>query len=346
MNYYDILGVKTTSTDSEIKSAYRKLSKKYHPDVQQGKSDDEIKQAADKFKEITQAYDTLSDKQKRAEYDNNNINNVYHNFNEKVYDDLYKEILQEKLRRKFENSQQKGKDSPLLYDTKTIKISFASWIKDTTIKYMGIKQEDCPVCHGKGGYGDITCVQCKGLGYVERNVEENFVIKKYTIPHNIYVPVGDDNIKSLRDKSYVTLKRMGSLSSYTNLRKDIHVNIDVELPKDVTLSLSMPRNIPWSDDVPVFEYKVTQTVKVNWLDAILGTNMIVTLADNTTKDITLKECTKNGKVYRISNYTKDNERFHLGNLKMTYDVIIEYDMPASLTDHERSVLNQLRHETL
>lgn len=342
MNYYDILGVKNTATDSEIKSAYRKLSKKYHPDVQQGKSDDEIKQAADKFKEITQAYDTLSDKQKREEYDNN-INNVYHNFNENVYNDFYKEILREKLRRKFENSQQKGWDGSQLYDTKTIKISFASWIKDTTIKYKGIKQEDCPVCHGNGRYGDTTCVQCKGLGYTEREVEENFVIKKYTIPHNIYA---DDNINSLRDKSCVKLKRMGSLIPYTNLRKDIHVNVDVELPKDVTLSLSMVKNMLWGDDVPVFEYKVTQKVKVNWLDAILGTNMTVTLADNTTKDITLKECTKNGKVFRISNYTIDNERFHLGNLKMTYDVIIEYDMPASLTDHERSVLNQLRHETL
>ena len=81
MNYYEILGVKNTATDREIKSAYRNLSKKYHPDVQQGKSDDEIKQAADKFKEITQAYDILSDKQKREEYDNN-INNVYHIFNE------------------------------------------------------------------------------------------------------------------------------------------------------------------------------------------------------------------------------------------------------------------------
>lgn len=342
MNYYEILGVKNTATDREIKSAYRKLSKKYHPDVQQGKSDDEIKQAADKFKEITQAYDILSDKQKREEYDNN-INNVYHIFNENGYDDLYEEILREKIRRKYENSQKKGWNDLRSYDTKTIKISFASWIKDTTIKYKGIKQEDCPVCHGKGRYGDTTCVQCKGFGYVEREVEENFVIKKYTIPHNINV---DDNIKSLRDKSCVKLKRMGSLIPYTNLRKDIHVNVDVELPKDVTLSLSMVRNTPWSDDIPVFDYKVTQKIKVNWLDAILGTTMSVTLADNTTKDITLKECTKNGKVYRISNYTIDNERFHFGNLKMTYDVIIEYDMPVSLTDHERSVLNQLRHETL
>ena len=65
---YQILGVSKTATDSEIKSAYRKLARKYHPDLNK---DD--KNAAEKFKEISCAYDILGDKEKRKKYDNNEI---------------------------------------------------------------------------------------------------------------------------------------------------------------------------------------------------------------------------------------------------------------------------------
>lgn len=62
-DYYDILGVKRDAADSEIKSAYRKLARKYHPDV------NKTKEAENKFKDINEAYEVLSDKQKRQRYD-------------------------------------------------------------------------------------------------------------------------------------------------------------------------------------------------------------------------------------------------------------------------------------
>ena len=63
-NYYEMLGVTKTATDEELKSAFRKLARQYHPDLHPG---DEV--AANKFKEVNEAYETLSDPQKRAEYD-------------------------------------------------------------------------------------------------------------------------------------------------------------------------------------------------------------------------------------------------------------------------------------
>src|ERR1700761_7195879 len=65
---YQILGVSKSSTPEEIKSAYRKLAKKLHPDVNPGK-----KEVEQKFKEVTAAYDLLSDADKRARYDRGEI---------------------------------------------------------------------------------------------------------------------------------------------------------------------------------------------------------------------------------------------------------------------------------
>ena len=63
-DYYEILGVNRDADDNAIKKAYRKLAKKYHPDVNKGNT-----QAEEKFKEVTEAYEILSDPEKRKLYD-------------------------------------------------------------------------------------------------------------------------------------------------------------------------------------------------------------------------------------------------------------------------------------
>ena len=62
-DYYEVLGIAKTASEDEIKKAYRKLAMKYHPDHNQGNEE-----AAEKFKEINEANETLSDEQKRAAY--------------------------------------------------------------------------------------------------------------------------------------------------------------------------------------------------------------------------------------------------------------------------------------
>lgn len=68
-DYYEILGVGKNATDTELKKSYRKLSKQHHPDKMAGKSESEIKESEEKFKEINEAYSVLSDPEKRGLYD-------------------------------------------------------------------------------------------------------------------------------------------------------------------------------------------------------------------------------------------------------------------------------------
>lgn len=67
-NLYDVLGVSKTASEAEIKSAYRKLARKYHPDLNK-----DNKEAAEKFKEVSAAYDIIGNKERRQKYDNNEI---------------------------------------------------------------------------------------------------------------------------------------------------------------------------------------------------------------------------------------------------------------------------------
>ena len=68
-DYYEVLGVQKNATADELKKAYRKLAVKYHPDRQQGKTEQEKKDAEEKFKEAAEAYGVLSDPEKRQRYD-------------------------------------------------------------------------------------------------------------------------------------------------------------------------------------------------------------------------------------------------------------------------------------
>jgi molecular chaperone DnaJ len=170
-DYYEILGVARNATDPEIKSAYRKLALKYHPD-----RNPVDKQAEEHFKEAAEAYAILADAQKRAAYDRFGHAGVgaaagpggfdptiFADFND-IFGNLgdifgFGDLFGGGRRR---GGPQRGSD--LRYD---LEISFeeAARGSETTIQIP--REETCETCHGSGaaaGSSPETCPQCKGRG--------------------------------------------------------------------------------------------------------------------------------------------------------------------------------------
>ncbi|GAA2977585.1 molecular chaperone DnaJ [Lentilactobacillus parakefiri] len=174
-DYYDILGVSKDASDDEIKHAYRKLSKKWHPDI--NKAPD----AEAKFKEINEAYETLSDPQKRANYDqygsadgagagfgSGGQGGGFGNFGGSAggfgFDDIFSQFFGGGQQRADPSAPQQGRD--LQYQM-TLEFEEAIFGKKTVIKYN--REAQCQTCGGTGakpGTSPVTCSNCGGRGYV------------------------------------------------------------------------------------------------------------------------------------------------------------------------------------
>lgn len=169
-DYYDILGVSKDASQKEIKKAYRKLAKKHHPDMNDGDS-----KSSEKFKEISEAYEILSDPDKRKRYDqygHSGINEDDFNFDdfarggfggfEDIFDMFFGGGMGGMNRRR--NAPQRGRD--LQYK---LNISFEDAAFGTKQKITIPRTEECPVCDGKGAESssDVkTCSKCNGKGQI------------------------------------------------------------------------------------------------------------------------------------------------------------------------------------
>ena len=168
-DYYEVLGVSKNATDDEIKSAFRKLAKKYHPDI--NKDPD----APAKFKEAQEAYAVLSDKDKRSKYDQFGhaaFDNMQGGFGAGGFDfsdfdiDL-DDILGNVFGGGFGYSRGRGKrktrGSDLLREVRlTFEEAAFGCEKDLKIDI----NEKCPDCDGEGGFDKETCSSCHGTGTV------------------------------------------------------------------------------------------------------------------------------------------------------------------------------------
>lgn len=174
-NYYESLGIDKNASADEIKSAYRKLAKKYHPDVNK-----DNEEAVEKFKEISEAYEVLSDTQKRSNYDKYgsasgpNPNDFFGGggqgfgggggFNFGGFEDLFNIFGNFGGRGGAPSSAINGEDITI-----KLNISFEEAVFGTTKSVNINRIENCSFCSGTGakhGTAYSTCKECNGSGHV------------------------------------------------------------------------------------------------------------------------------------------------------------------------------------
>ena len=173
-DYYEVLGVPRTASEADIKKAYRQLAKKLHPDVNPGD-----KQAEEKFKELNEAYETLSDAQKRARYDQFGHEEpgmggggAYSDFSGfgggagfGGFDDIFSAFFGGGA---GGSARRQGpvQGDDLRYDlTLTFEEAAKGCAKDINL----VRDETCETCKGTGareGTSPVTCPTCKGTGQV------------------------------------------------------------------------------------------------------------------------------------------------------------------------------------
>ena len=153
-DYYEVLGVDKSATDDELKKAYRKLAKKYHPDLNPGD-----KTAEKNFKEVNEAYEVLSDKEKRARYDQFGQAGVDPNFNAATnysggFDgfgdlgDIFSSFFNggfDTGRRANPNAPRRGSDT-----STSVNISFEEAAKGCKKTVRVTKIDNCSDCGGSG----------------------------------------------------------------------------------------------------------------------------------------------------------------------------------------------------
>jgi len=185
-NYYDLLGVKRNASQQEIKKAYRQLARKYHPDVNPGDKSSETR-----FKEINEAYEVLSDKEKRQKYDRfgdqwqyadqftqegkqayswdfgRGGTTGFHYTTDDIggLDGLFEEILGGIHGRTYQRRTQPSRGQDI---ESTVEVTLEEAYHGTKRTISLQVEEPCTACGGSGHIQNLPCSACRGAGIVPK----------------------------------------------------------------------------------------------------------------------------------------------------------------------------------
>lgn len=176
-DYYEVLGVNRNASESEIKKAYRKVAKKYHPDTNPGN-----KEAEAKFKEASEAYEVLSDPEKKAQYDQfghaafeqgaGGFNGGFggFDFNGGDMGDIFGDIFGSMFGGGGRGSaRQQNRPTQGAHVRARVHVSFEEAVFGTSKKIEITLKDECTSCHGSGakaGTSPTTCPKCGGRGQI------------------------------------------------------------------------------------------------------------------------------------------------------------------------------------
>jgi molecular chaperone DnaJ len=349
-DFYDVLGVSKNASPNELKSAYRKLAVKYHPDKNPGD-----KAAEDKFKEASEAYGILSDQEKKQNYDNFG-HAAFENgggrqggfgggFGGADFSDIFEDFFGgfgsgEGRSRGRRSASNRGSD--LRYDL-SITLEDAYKGKKQDIKFS--TTEKCDTCKGNGskpGFSPDRCTTCGGNGKVRSN--QGFFTVQQTCPQcagsgeEITNPCNDCNgqgnkqaskkisvtiPKGVDDGTRIRLAGKGEAGTKGGANGDLYLFINVhshELFKR-------------SDENLFFEFPISIA------DAALGTTLEIPTIDGGKAKIKIPEGTQNGKQFRLKGKGMPYMR---GSGNGDLYVQVNTEVPISLNKAQKELLEKFR----
>ena len=366
-DYYEILGVGKTATDDEIKRAYRKLAKKWHPDA----NPDNKKEAEEKFKEVSEAYETLSNEQKRRMYDqfgpegpqgfngfggfNGAGNGNYYSYSTDGFDgfgdfgDIFSSIFGGgsgfggRTSSRSKNGPRKGRDLKYNMDI-TFEESYKGIKKETSI----VREEECNVCHGtkaKPGTKTTTCKMCNGVGSVKQTVSTILGQMQTTKT----CPTCGGEGKIIEEKC-TECKGKGKI------RKTVKLTVNIpEGISDGQAVVLRGEGEPGVNGGPKGDLYIVVTVRKNkiftrqgdnvfleipitYTQATLGADLKIPMVDGSTESYKIPEGTQNGTKFIIrSKGFKSINGTYRGDVVFTVSVQI----PKKLTTEQRELLTKL-----
>ena len=309
-NYYDILGVMPDSELSEIKSSYRKLARKYHPDV----NPNEI----ERFKEINEAYTTLSNEKKRMQYDM--LFGFYKKgkTENKEKDTLNSEQKDEEIKKEGTAEKQNTKKEKMFFDdffaTKQetpqkikgsdiyteISITIPE-AKNGTSKVVNIVHtEFCTRCRGRKFINGSVCPVCGGAGEVSHN-------KKITVK----IPAGINNDSKLR------ITGEGEKGKNGGENGDLFIVVKIEDNSNVKFSgKTMLCDVP----IQPFEAVLGGVIKIHSLYGVLN--------------VKIPPKTKSGQKFRIKQNVNNNENEII--------ITVHIEIPSYLSQDEIKMYEKLK----
>lgn len=359
-DYYEVLGIGKNATDAEIKSAYRKLAKKYHPDLNPGD-----KEAEEKFKEVNEANDVLSDPQKRQRYDQFGFAGVDPNyaaangggaggfgggFGGVDLGDIFGDIFGGGFGGGFSgfgggsstrtaNAPRKGHDIQA-----SVILTFEEAAHGCSKKITINRQDTCPDCGGTGaakGTSPETCPDCGGRGYVVTQQRTPFGVMQSQQPCSHCGGRG-----TIIRNPCKTCRGTGK----TAARKSLEINIPAGIDDDQNIALRGQGDAgsnggPAGDVIvhvtvkadPMFErdgYDVTIHVPITFSQAVLGDDVEVPTVDGRIVQH-IPEGTQSGTKFRLRG---QGIQYLNGRGRGDQYVIVDVEIPKKLNRTQREAL--------
>lgn len=322
INYYEILGVSPESDFDTIKTAYRRLARKYHPDLNQENPDEAIRN----FKMISEAYETLSDPKKRSQHDiingifktkftsefNNSTNNTTYaksqntksqkekNQFKDTINDIYNEFTK-KSKEKYKKEKLEPKNGSDINVDVTITLSDVAKGCKRTINVL--HTETCPNCHGRKFINNNKCNDCNGKGEIT-----NFKKITVTIP------------KGIKNNSKLRLKGEGNPGFNGGINGDLFVNVKIKPSSRISYE---GKDIIYK--LPIAPY-----------EAVLGAEIHVPTFDGNVL-LKLPAGSSQGQKFRLSGLGL-NKNGQIGDII----IILDIEISKSLSDDEIKLYEKLK----